>query len=79
MLNYFLLTQAVLLVKDFLSRKICVTLVIIQKIIQKFFDQTNKNVIGKMKDGFGEVICRIKSKMYSMKKIDGKDYNKQKE
>ena len=75
MLNYCLLTQTVLLMKDFLSRKICLTLVIIQKIIQKFFDQTNKNVIGKLKDGFGGVICRIKSKMYSMKKIDGKDYN----
>ena len=46
MLNYCLLTQTVLLMKDFLSRKICLTLVIIQKIIQKFFDQTNKNVIG---------------------------------
>ena len=44
----------------------------------KFFDGTNKKVIGKMKDEFGGVIITefvgLKSKMYSMKKIDGKDY-----
>ena len=38
----------------------------------KFFDVTNKKVIGKMKDKFGGVIVdkfvRLKSKMYSMKK-----------
>ena len=38
----------------------------------KFFDETNKKVIGKMKDEFGEVIVTefvgLKSKMYSMKK-----------
>ena len=38
----------------------------------KFFDETNKNVIGKMKDEFGGVIENeffgLKSKMYSMKK-----------
>ena len=38
----------------------------------KFFDETNKKVIGKMKDEFGGVIVlefiRLKSKMYSMKK-----------
>ena len=38
----------------------------------KFFDDTNKNVIGKMKDEFGGVIIDefvgLKSKMYSMKK-----------
>ena len=43
----------------------------------KFFDGTNKKVIGKMKDEFGEVIViefvGLKSKMYSMKKIDGKE------
>ena len=57
------------------------TLVIIQK-IQSFFDDTNKNVIGKMKDEFGRVIIDefvgLKSKMYSMKKIDGKQYNTEK-
>ena len=38
----------------------------------KFFDKTNKKVIGKMKDEFGGVIVdkfvELKSKMYSMKK-----------
>ena len=38
----------------------------------KFFDETNKKVIGKMKDEFGGVIViefvGLKSKMYSMKK-----------
>ena len=42
----------------------------------KFFDETNKNVIGKMKDEFGGVIVidfvRLK---YSIKKIDGKECN----
>ena len=37
--------------KNFLSGKICLTLVIIQKI----FNETNKKVIGKMKDEFGGV------------------------
>ena len=45
----------------------------------KFFDETNKKVIGKMKDKFGGVIivefAGLKSKMYSMKKIDGKECN----
>ena len=38
----------------------------------KLFDETNKKVIGKMKDEFGGVIVdefvRLKSKMHSMKK-----------
>ena len=38
----------------------------------KFFDKTNKNVIGKMKDEFGGIIViefvGLKSKMHSMKK-----------
>ena len=42
----------------------------------KFFDETNQKVIGKMKDEFGGVIViesvGLKSKMYSIKKIDGK-------
>ena len=42
----------------------------------KFFDETNKKVIGKMKDEFGGVIVvefvGLKSKMHSMKKINGK-------
>ena len=56
----------------------CLTLVIIQK-IQSFFDENNKKVNGKMRDDFGGVIVDefvgLKSKMYSMKKIDGKEYN----
>ena len=39
----------------------------------KFFDETNKKVIGKMKDEFGGVIVDefvgLKSKMYSIKKL----------
>ena len=44
----------------------------------KLFDETNKKVIGKIKDEFGGVIlteslklkknCKLKSKMYSIKK-----------
>ena len=45
----------------------------------KFFDETNKKVTGKMKDEFGRVIVvefvGLKSKMYSIKHIDGKEYN----
>ena len=45
----------------------------------KFFDEANKRVIGKMKGEFGEVFIDefvgLKSKMYFMKKIDGKDCN----
>ena len=47
--------------------------------IQKVFNEINKKVIGKMKDEFGGVIIEefvgLKSKMYSMKKIDGKECN----
>ena len=57
--------------EKFLSGKICLTLVIIQK-IQRFFDETNKKVIAKMKDEFDGVIAvefvGLKSKMYSIKK-----------
>ena len=45
----------------------------------KFFDETNKKVISKTKDKFGRVIiiefAGLKSKMYSTKKIDGKEHN----
>ena len=45
----------------------------------KFFNKTNKKVIGKTKDEFGGVIITefvgLKSKMYSIKKIDGKKHN----
>ena len=64
--------------KSFSSGKICLTLIIAQK-IQSFFDDTNEKVIGKMKDEFGGVVVDefvgLRSKMYSMKKIDGKEYN----
>ena len=45
----------------------------------KFFDETNKEVIGKMKGEFVGVIViefvGLKSKMLSIKKNDGKEYN----
>ena len=44
-----------------------------------FFDETNIKLIGKMKDEFREVIVTefvgLKSKMYSMKKLYGKECN----
>ena len=49
----------------------------------KFFDETNKKVIGKMKDEFGGVIVTefvgLKSKMYSIKKLMPKNVIQQKE
>ena len=43
----------------------------------KFFDDTNKKFIGKMKDEYGGVIIdqfiRLKSKTHSIKKIDGSE------
>ena len=45
----------------------------------KFFNETNKKIIGKMKEEFGGVIVSefvgLKSKMYSIKKFDGKEHN----
>ena len=45
----------------------------------KSFDPTNKKVIGKMKDASEGIIINefvgLKSKMYSMKNIDGKESN----
>ena len=45
----------------------------------KFLNEIDKKVIGKMKDEFGRVIIiefvGLKSKMYSIKKIDGKEHN----
>ena len=45
----------------------------------KFFDETNEKVIGKIKDEFGGVIVAefvgLKSKMYSIIKIDDKECN----
>ena len=63
--------------KNFLSGKICFDFSNNSK-DSKFFD-ANKKVIGKMKDDFGGVIAPefvgLKSKMYSIKKIDGKESN----
>ena len=62
--------------KNFLSTNICLISVTIQK---NLFDQANKKVIGKMKDeSEGKIIDEfvgLKSKMYSMKIIDGKESN----
>ena len=45
----------------------------------RFYDDINKKVIGKMKDEYGGVIIDefigLKSKMYSIKKIDGSESN----
>ena len=45
----------------------------------RLFDGTNKKVIGKMKYEFGGIIVsefiRLKSKMDTIKKIDGKEHN----
>ena len=67
--------------EEFLSGKIYLTLVIVQK-IQGFLMRLIKKVIGKMKDEFGGVtiieFVGLKSKMYSIKKlmikIDDKRY-----
>ena len=49
----------------------------------RFFNETNKKVIGKMKDEFGGVIViefvGLKSKMYSIKKLMVKNIIQQKE
>ena len=49
----------------------------------KFFDETNKEVIGKMKDEFGGVIVSefvgLKSKIYSIKRLMVKNILQQKE
>ena len=51
------------------------TLVIIQD--SRFYDDTNKKVIGKMKNEYGGAIIDqfigLKSKMYSIKKINGSE------
>ena len=64
--------------EEFLSGKIYLTLVIVQK-IQGFLMRLIKKVIGKMKDEFGGVLITefvgLKSKMHSTKKIDGKEHS----
>ena len=65
--------------KDFLSTSTYLISVTIQK-IQRFL--INKKVIGKMKDvSEGKVIdefVELNSKMYSMKNVEGKEYNTKK-
>ena len=65
-------------IKNFLNTNTCLVSVTIQK-IQKFFAHSNKKVIGKMKDvSEAKIIDEfvgLKSKMYSMKNIDGKESN----
>ena len=45
----------------------------------KFYDDSNEKVIGKMKDEMGGIIIDefigLKSKMYAIKKIDGRETN----
>ena len=42
-----------------------------------FYDESNKKIIGKMKDEYGgiiiDLVIGLKSKMYSIKKIDGSE------
>ena len=67
-----------MLMKNFLSGKICFDFSNYSK-DSKVFNETNKKVIGKMKDEFGGVIINefvgLKSKMYSIKKVDRKECN----
>ena len=62
--------------KEFLSGKICLTFSNYSK-DSTFYDDTNKKVIGKMKDEYGGAIIDqfigLKSKMYSIKKINGSE------
>ena len=60
--------------RNFLSTNICLTFNYLKD--SKFLDETNKKVIGKMKyESEGKIIDEfvgLKSRMYSMKNIDGK-------
>ena len=65
--------------KNLLSTSTSFIYVTIQNIQKSFFDETNKKVICKMNDkSEGKMIDEfvgIKSKMYSLKNIDGKESN----
>ena len=88
MLNCYLLTQTVLLKKsedvyeEFFKHKHLFDFSNYPK-DSKFFDEANKKVIGKIKDeSEGKIIDEfvgLKSKMHSMKNIDGKESNTAKE
>ena len=81
-LNCYLLTQTVLTMKsedvseEFFQHKHLFDFSNYPK-DSKLFDQANKKIIDKMKDNSeGKIIggfVALKSKMYSMKNIDGKD------
>ena len=64
--------------EEFLSTNICLTLVTIQK-IQKFVDETNKEIICKMKDvsegKINDEFVGLKSKMHSGKNIYDEETN----
>ena len=82
--NCYLLTQTALLLK---SEDVYEKIVKLKHLFNfssypkdsKFFNTTNKKVIGKMKDkSEGKIIGEfvgLKSNMYSMKNIDGKESN----
>ena len=65
MLNCYLLKHTVLLIKEFFKHKHLFDFSKFSK-DSKFFNETNKKVIGKMRDEFGGVIAdefvRLKSK-----------------
>ena len=65
-------------IKNFLNGKILFDFSNYSK-DSKFFDDANKKVIGIMKDEMGGVIIvefiGLKSKMYAIKKIDGRETN----
>ena len=69
--------------KNFLSGKICLVDFSNYPKDSKLSDETNKKVIGKMKDEFGGVIViefvGLKSKIYSIKKLMVKNIIQQKE
>ena len=90
MLNYYLLTQTVSLIKlnqkmfikNFLNTNICLTLAILQK-TPKFYDNQNEMIVGKMKDEYKRIsiikFVGLKSKMHYMISGDDKESNAAKE
>ena len=67
--------------KTFISTNICLVLAIIHS-KSKFFDPTNKKVIGKIKNEFGGKVISgfvgLKSKMYSLISVDNEEVTKAK-
>ena len=65
-----------MLVKTFIRIKICVIYFSNYPKDSKFYDPSNMNEIGKMKDeseGKNIEFVGLKSKMYSLKSVDGKE------